>query len=217
MVLNKSLYSKVIRGCQLALSIVCLGLGAKLVDEFSWDYNNLVVATSVISLVWLVVVCLPQWVPSLLVVFGRVGVTAIGEFVVMVLWLASFGVMADQFGSASCSRFYTTFCEVGKAAIAMTIVQWLLFVASFVLFIMFSVVPVVRNAGAGASFNRQFDYYFGSIFVRDVPLASTVQVDPENPENPVAVESSISADGKQASLVEPTIDKIPDPEPQPTN
>lgn len=213
--LNKALYGKVLRGCQFALSVVCLGLGAKLVDDFLWDYNNLVVATLVISLVWLAAVCLPRWVPAMLVVFGRVGVTALGEFIVMVLWLALFGVMADSFGSASCSRYYTTYCQVGKAAIAMTIVQWLLFVASFVLMVVFNVVPISRNVGFGSTFTRQFDYYFGSIFVRDVPLAPPVTV--VDPEAPVPVESPISSsDGKQVSVPEPTIDKIPEPQPQPT-
>ncbi|CAH6720676.1 uncharacterized vacuolar membrane protein [[Candida] jaroonii] len=143
---NTFLTSAGLRGAQLVLTIITLGLAAANVSYVAYDRANFSVAVTVISLIYLVLVSVPMtlaFIPHIVLI--------IGESIMWVFWLALFACNADVFGAASCSvhyyYYYTSdgyenFCRTGKALIAMGVINWLLFTASLVLMILYTIIPM---------------------------------------------------------------------------
>lgn len=179
--LNKRLTTIGIRAAQVVLSIVCLGLSASIANEYSGfvvNFVNLRIATSVLSLIWIGLTWFLN-LRSLHQVFARPGVLALSEFIFMVLWLASFATMAEHYGSGGCYSYgyYTTYrvsgCKTGKGALAMGLLNWLLFLALFILVIIYQVVPVSKADQFGANFERTYDVQYGGLFLDTEPVGGS--------------------------------------------
>jgi len=166
--MNHFLITSLIRGCQLVFTIISLGLSAKIVDIYSGfvaNEPNLVVATSVLTLVYLAVIYIVPRYYNL-----SSGTAATTELILFVLWLASFGCMANVYGSG-CYYYgrFNTECGCGRALIAFTLFQWLLFLGSLGLLTWFSVIPVSKQPSFESVFSRSYPLSLGAIFLEYTP------------------------------------------------
>lgn len=146
-----------IRSAQFVLAIISLGLAAGVIAKFTgFGRVNYSVAISVFTFIYLILGFIPQVVavtPPLVVV--------IVEGIFMIFWLSAFAATADYFGPLSCTAlegfgffdvngfkgFNLGWCKMGKALIAIEVLLWLLFVASFALHIIYTVIPHTRAIG----------------------------------------------------------------------
>jgi hypothetical protein len=195
--MNHILITTVIRACQLVFTIISLGLSAKIVDSFSGASSNeanLVVATSVLTLIYLAAIYIVPRYYSL-----SSGIAASVEFVWFVLWLASFGCMANIYGSGCFYRrgVFKTVCDCGRALIAFTLFQWLLFLGSMGLLIWFSVVPVSKQSSFESAFSTNYPLSHGAIFLTDTPQNKEFEgnvPDLENDPTPEIQDPSVPVD-----------------------
>lgn len=192
-----------LRAAQVLLAVLILGIGAGYLQKigFNVDRASLCVATAVLSLLYVV--------PTFFAVtrrFYQPLVVLIAESLFFILYLASFGGITDLYGSGSCSgTFVSGFgfysynndsCKLGKALIPFTLFQWLLFTATLVLAIFFTIVPLARAGG----FNNllKFDIFsLGAIHPVIVPSPATQDLEAGRAAGPgvVAVDDSVATDG----------------------
>lgn len=149
--ISKQLISYIVRGTQLVFSIICLGTGAKLVnDGWTLSYAGLNVATAVLTIIYLPILFLPL-IYKFIPVMGLV----VAELVLFVLWLSSFATIASAgYGSADCDISYvysywgysvydgySGACKAGKALLAFGILNWLLFIGTLLVTIYYVAYP----------------------------------------------------------------------------
>lgn len=148
---SSNLISLVLRGVQLFLTVLNLGLSAGVIADINGYYGRAVyvLIITLFTLIYLVFVLLKpalKLLPSL--------ASLIIESVFFVFWLAAFAVIADDIGSLDCS--YTSYygytydfswCKVGKALIAFSVLEWISFIISLVLLIVYTIVPLTRAGG----------------------------------------------------------------------
>lgn len=160
------LVSVVIRGFQFLWTIISLGLAAGILHDLEYNFERVTytVVISVFTLIYLVMTLLPWTVR-----FFSPGPGVIAEAIMMVFWLASFAAITDTFAKMGCVYtlgFYerhtikANWCYLGKALIAFTLFNWLMFLASLVLMVVFAVIPLAR--AEKAIFSQHFR--LGAIF-----------------------------------------------------
>ena len=194
--MKKVLISDILRGIQLAFSILCLGLAANIIHVFehvTLDEANYVVAICVITFVYLIAIYLVQRYTKYL----SSAIMVISEFVIAVFWLAAFGVTANAFGSVSCSHglfnnigFFDfngfidndndndgkSACQCGKALIPFTLFNWLLFCGTLGLMIYFNTIPITKNSSFKANFQPQTHHLVrGGVFIDSLPLSENTE------------------------------------------
>jgi len=148
----------------MVLSIITLGLGAAMVSEYAYNRPNFVVACSVLSILYLAALLIPQ----VLIYIPVVAVVA-GDILFTILWLACFACIADVYGSLSCDGYsyggyYWSYwgdsCKEGKAVIAMGVIMFLLFIVTTGLVIFYSLLPSLKSKSY-----MKGGFSFGGIFL----------------------------------------------------
>lgn len=159
--------SLLIRGIQAGFIIIVLGLTGRLVNIYSGNVDkfNLGLATSILSLFYFIGLTIVSLWPK----FISIGIAFICESILTILWLASFACLADIWGSVSCNAYsyysYSTLsdCQVGKAALGLAVIVWLLFMTSLALMIFYSIIPISRTSGFASCFSSSHSFYPGLI------------------------------------------------------
>ncbi|KAI3404741.2 hypothetical protein KGF56_002444 [Candida oxycetoniae] len=171
MKVEKGLISLLIRGFQGVFAIVSLGLAATYLSGvgFNVDTISFIVATSVLTLLYLgyILVVVPRGIngqsPSLVIL--------IGDTIFLIFYLAAWAAIASAFPTTCnfpipfyySSRYTSSTCRAAQALLPFTLFNWVLFVASLVLFLIYSYIPEVKNLGFknGVKFS---EYYWGCIY-----------------------------------------------------
>lgn len=142
------LIARLLRIAQFVFTVITLGLTARAKDYFvgepTADYG---VAVSVMSLVYLIVIFATSWFVGEAFMVGPI---LICESLFVIFWLTAFIALAAEYGRGSCDRFYwgEEPCRAGQASIAMAAVCMVLFAATLVLLLLYTVRPVVRTQGS---------------------------------------------------------------------
>ncbi|ODV79085.1 uncharacterized protein CANTADRAFT_6262 [Suhomyces tanzawaensis NRRL Y-17324] len=211
---SRLVISLVLRGAQLLFAILVLGIAAGGIDnagDFVEDPFALSVATAVLSILYLV----PMLIPKVLAVIP-LGVTLFFEFVLFVLWLASFGRTTDIFARMTCVDttfvyldYNVSWCRLGKANIVFTLFEFLLFLATIVLMVVFTAVPT-----KGADIGQRGTTLRGGIFpaspsthpdaIGDVPVAAANEGDIHTAHSDIADKETALGSDKEAVHPDPT-------------
>lgn len=173
MALAKPLISTLLRGFQFLFAIISLALAGSVLSDlgFNWDRMSYVVAVGVLNIVYFFYILI-------VVPFGLNGqspslVILIGESIFMIFYLAAWAATADGFPT-HCGRYsafdyynYNGFdsstCRAYQAVLPFTLFNWFLFIASLVLFILYTLVPQVKTFGFNNTIGLT-NFHFGAIF-----------------------------------------------------
>ncbi|KAK6456969.1 membrane-associating domain-containing protein [Scheffersomyces xylosifermentans] len=179
-----------IRGAQLLFSFLLLALSAAFIgdihnfDGFHWNDGRVsfTLAISILTLIYFAFIggALPF---SLANTTYSVVILVLEAWFTLV-WLISFALVADNFGSFSC--FDVTWCKIGKSLIPFALFNWLLFTASLVLLIIFTIVPSTKVQGASQHFKSKTTFNLGAIFAATIPVKGE-----EGIANPAANEANV--------------------------
>lgn len=157
---SSNLISLVLRGVQLFLTVLNLGLSAGVIGDISGYYGRAVYVL-IITLFTLIYLVFTLFKPALKLLPSLASL--IIESVFFVFWLAAFAVIADDIGSLDCSftsyygyTYDFSWCKVGKALIAFSVLEWISFIISLVLLIVYTIVPLTRAGG------------FNDLLIRDI-------------------------------------------------
>lgn len=192
---SKTVFTLAIRCCQILFTILCLGLAAGVISDLNGGFSdvNFIIAASVITFLYLVMVFIVPVLTKVPLLFFL-----IWESIMVIFWLTAFAIAAQDFGSCvgsirgfssdfgfgSSSRTSITFnyCKIGKAIIPFALFNWLLFVASLVLYVLYVVIPHSRSTSFSDFVKTtNNDLARGAIFSNIIPQPSSAGgvVDPE--------------------------------------
>lgn len=162
-----------VRTAQFVFTIVTLGLVGSATHHFWWDgaTPGYGVATSVLSLVYLICIFLGTWFAG---PYFMAGPLLISEIVLLILWVSAFIALGVQFGNGTCAkgiyRYYSPGpCKTAQASIAMSGVSMLLYAISLSLLVVNSVRPIIVSYGSpylwsiASEMNATFDRGTGLI------------------------------------------------------
>lgn len=166
-----SLIATILRGLQLFLSVLNLGLAAGVIADISGYYGRAVYVL-IVTIFTLIYEGFVLFKPALKLLSPLVSL--IVESVLFVFWLAAFAVIANDIGSLDCeytSFYYNThysftWCKVGKALIAFSVIEWITFIVSLVLLIVFTIAPLTKAGGFNDLLISDI-FTFGGIFIND--------------------------------------------------
>lgn len=163
----KQITTFILRGCQAIFAIIILGLSAGVLSDVDTNISR-VTFSLVVALFNIIYFAYNQiMVPF---VFKNQSLSSLIcwlEFMFMVFYLAAMGAIADIFPT-DCDWDYlsskaTTTCRTYQAILPFNLFNWLLFTATFILFIGFTYVPEIRTHGFAHTFSLT-NFEFGTIF-----------------------------------------------------
>lgn len=202
------LFGLVIRGIQLLFSLIAMALAAAAVDKFLVsDSLRFMVATAVISLVYLIVVLSL----ALLTVNTLLsGVLLIVDALLTTFWFAAWIAVAATIGKYSCDGgvnygwgyyyYDKNACGAGKASIAFGAVNWLLFLFTTIVIALNVVRPLTaaRKNVFGAE---------GALGKNTISLDSTPYV--ENTTKDVESNPTFAEGEHEPKVVDTAVPEIP--------
>ena len=163
----KQITTLILRGCQALFAVIILGLSAGVLGNVDTNISR-VTFSLVVSIFNIIYFAYNQiMVPYL---FKNQSISSLIcwlEFMFMVFYLAAMGAIADIFPT-DCGWYYgsskaTTTCRTYQAILPFNLFNWLLFTATFILFIGFTYVPEIRAHGFAHTFSL-INFEFGTIF-----------------------------------------------------
>lgn len=169
MAISSNLISLVLRGVQLFLTVLNLGLSAGIIGDVHGYYGRAVYVL-IITLFTLIYLVFTLFKPALKLLPSLAAL--IVESVLFVFWLAGFAIIADDMGPLNCSYSYYgyywdfSWCKVGKALIAFSVLEWISFIISLVLLIVYAIVPLARAGGFNDLLIRDI-FTLGGIYIND--------------------------------------------------
>lgn len=182
-----------------------------MVNEFSYDRLNYVVALSVLSIIYLAVLFIPQ-----LAVFMLPIVVVVFDIIFCILWLAGFAAIADIYGSANCSSGYRGFfyvsywgdsCKLGKGFIAMGVLNFLLFLVSSVLLVMYTLLPSMK----AKTFTEKDQFMMSCLFLKSTPAAVADEENNVESTEAGAIGAANATDGSDPNETNDVVEKVESP------
>ncbi|ABN64384.1 predicted protein [Scheffersomyces stipitis CBS 6054] len=158
----------ILRGAQLFFSILVLGLAAGLLADIGTNWNRVTysLVIAIFTLIYAAFIGLIMHASMAHTILPII--ILIIESLFTLFWLVAFALVADTFGSFTC--YSATWCKLGKALIPFTLFNWLLFTATLILFIVFTIVPLCKINGAN-SITKPATLSYGAVFPASVPKA----------------------------------------------
>lgn len=222
---------RAVRIAQFVFTVITLGLTGHMVDYY-WsnsiaDYG---VATSVLSLVYLISIFFATWFAG---AFFMAGPLLLCEILLLILWFAAFIALAAEYGDGSCrvgGYFYPRSCRTGQAAIAMAAISMALYAFSLALLVINSVRPIINSYGSqylwrtASTMQSTFDQGTGLLLLGSsswVPDPETGLTDADRQITASSVESPVAAEkvttqqepAEPTTLTQPAVTPIVDETP----
>ncbi|EMG46527.1 hypothetical protein SBY92_002709 [Candida maltosa Xu316] len=169
----KQITTYAIRGTQFAFAVIDLGLAAGILAKWGTNFDRATYAlvVGILNLLYigyaegLVPFVFKNQAPSFLIL--------VCESIFTIFYLAAMGAVADvtngcdAWGGFGYHSFWNDVCKLFQALTAFTLLNWLLFIASLVLFIIYSFIPEVKAYGFKHSFQNS-TFEFGVIFAKQI-------------------------------------------------
>lgn len=166
-----TVYGLYLRILQLLVSLLMFILGIVCVAKVNFDDPAFAIVAGIFGLIFYLMLVIPQ-----LIIFLSPAVVLAGEIWVVIWYIVSLGIMAQDFGGVDCSvlRYYSgqeSGCQIGKGLLGLSVIGFIEGLVTLILLGVFSIHPLVSSNRSKHMVHRDA-FITGGLVLRDSFITS---------------------------------------------